>query len=847
MMEKEGEFGINSQGNYNQLLLSRLPNQQLLTSLSGSTTTSIVPSDNTDMNMSSNSTILTPVESSSFYLDEFSLANTLISSSTQHDGGENLHLVNVSMDIQNPSVHIVSNRNLENRGIIVNEDINRNRNSDLFELRASTMHPIPFSVIPDITSHNSSLYTTGGIDYITQSSDIISAPQGDNLDLPSFHSTTNEVSPFTRLDVEEGGLITQQRPTEGMPTTSCSLSRVPDSIIPNSFSSLETSNYQLLEGPSHANIAEHKSTKFTIQSSKSYPTVEEPTSTLADFSSQSTPELSHLVPLPSMPCSKLGVTSEVHNNVNQVNLMHPIYNVTPGSNLSHLCLDCGSKIDAKSQSPTCPLHQCSSSNLQSHLPDNGNISLQHGIDSKSTDIAITQPSVIEQRSVDYSTNRVFLRSAQNQEQSGVLSGYEIPPSTSKEEPTSESYHAVFHVINDTIITSPNPIIETKTSNPESNSTLQPFTTNIDDSNCTKMAKPQSQDQALDLRGQTQNITLYSNCSPAIDTVNPSTPRIVPDSTNSIAVSSETIGCLDLDTSSIWVNREDIGSIRIIESSLPELNPSVAVNSGEQQNTLLQHNPENYILTSNFHSKPSSVNYSSPARYVVMSSNRINDDITPPLAPDNLNGKVNVPTTSCNVKDHSQLQNSQNKEPPSYSCVASQGGNEVSGLNTDGRNIHTAVKTSGDVTKLSDAKCDADIENGAIFKEDNPKSKLQRNSRPMDSPRDELDIAEDHLLKFSVRDLNKILHGLPKQKQKQLKQKRRTLKNRGYAQNCRSKRMVARQDLEVTNIQLHKNMKSMMNELTNVKKECAVLKEILNKERLEKKELQKLVISLRGGR
>ena len=125
--------------------------------------------------------------------------------------------------------------------------------------------------------------------------------------------------------------------------------------------------------------------------------------------------------------------------------------------------------------------------------------------------------------------------------------------------------------------------------------------------------------------------------------------------------------------------------------------------------------------------------------------------------------------------------------------------------------------------------------------------MQRSSRSRDSPRDELDIAEDHLLKFSVRDLNKVLHGLPKQKQKQLKQKRRTLKNRGYAQNCRSKRMVARQDLEVTNIQLHKNMKSMMNELTNVKKECAVLKELLNKERLEKKELQKLVISLRGGR
>ena len=840
-MEKEGEFGMNSEGNYNQLLLSRLPNQQLLTSLSGSSTTSIVPSDNTDMNMSTNSTILTPVESSSFYLDEFSLANTLISSSTQHDGGENLHLVNVSMDILNPPVHIVSNRNLENRGISVTEDINRHRNRDLFELRASTMHPIPFSVIPDINSHNSSLYTTGGIDYITHSSDIIS-PQGDNIDLPSFHST-NEVSPFTRLDIEEGGLITK-RAIEGMPTTSCSLSRVPDSIIPNSFSSLEPSNYQLLEGPSHAIIAEHKSTKSTILSSKSYPTVEEPTSTLAAFSSHTTPELSHLVPLPSMPCSKLGVNPEVHNNVNQVNL---ICDATPGSNSSHLCLDCGSKIDAKSQNPTCPLHQCSSSNLQSHLPGNRNLSLQQGIDSKSTDIVLTHPSVAKERSVDYSTNRVFLRSAQNQEQSGVLSGYEISPTTSKEEHTSESYHAVFHVINDTIITSPDPIIKTRTLHPDLNSTLQPFTRNIDDSNCTRMVRPQGQDQALDLRGQTQNITLYSNCSPAIDTVNPSTPRIVPDSTNSNAVSSETIGSLDLDTSSIWVNREDIGSIRIIENSLPEFSPSVAVNSGEQQNTLLQHNPENGILTSNFHSKPSLVNYGSPAQYVVMSSNGTNDETPPPLAPDNLNGKVNVPTTSCNVEVHSPHQNIQNKEPPSYSCVASQGGNEVSGLNTDGRNIYTAVKTSGDVTKLSDAKCDTEIDHRAIFEEDNPESKMQRSSRSRDSPRDELDIAEDHLLKFSVRDLNKVLHGLPKQKQKQLKQKRRTLKNRGYAQNCRSKRMVARQDLEVTNIQLHKNMKSMMNELTNVKKECAVLKELLNKERLEKKELQKLVISLRGGR
>jgi hypothetical protein len=57
------------------------------------------------------------------------------------------------------------------------------------------------------------------------------------------------------------------------------------------------------------------------------------------------------------------------------------------------------------------------------------------------------------------------------------------------------------------------------------------------------------------------------------------------------------------------------------------------------------------------------------------------------------------------------------------------------------------------------------------------------------------IHDDELVAMTVKELNKLLKGLPKDEMIKLKQRRRTLKNRGYAANCREKRMTQKEILE----------------------------------------------------
>jgi len=134
-------------------------------------------------------------------------------------------------------------------------------------------------------------------------------------------------------------------------------------------------------------------------------------------------------------------------------------------------------------------------------------------------------------------------------------------------------------------------------------------------------------------------------------------------------------------------------------------------------------------------------------------------------------------------------------------------------------VYPATPASSDPQDDDD---DIDIAN-VIFNEES--EHLGSNALPS--------VTDDELVTLSVRDLNRKLKNLTKDEKIKYKQRRRLLKNRGYAQTCRTRRIHNQHAKEIENERLKELLQQTTLERNLYKTKYENLKSIIKKAKLER--------------